>query len=121
MSILSDEQTRRGMPTHLRTNGTTVTHRPRSGTEILISAVFAEGPAQPLTDDRHGRQVTRTGSLLVESTDINGNAYTIDDQGEFVIQGNRWAVVGVANPPGGTVVAVKFIDHKTVRHMSGNS
>jgi len=101
--------------------GLQVTHRPRSGTAVVINAVFTEGAAQPLKDDRQGRQVISTGSLLVGSTDVNGNEYSIDDEGEFVIRGARWAIVKVAGTPGGSVVTVKSIDHKTIRHMPGNS
>lgn len=121
MSILSNEQARRGMPTHLRTNGESVTHRPRSGSIVSLNGVFTEGAPQPLQDDRQGRRIVSTGSLLLGSTDVNGNAYELDDQGEFVIRNGRWAITKIDNPAGGTLVTLKLIDHKTIRHMPGNS
>jgi hypothetical protein len=101
--------------------GIVVTHRPLSRPTFDVSATWFQKELEDLTDNREGRQTHNKGSLQVNPRDVNGNVISIDPQGEFVINGVRWAATNVAMMPGGWLVSVKLIDRKTMRRLPGNS
>lgn len=101
--------------------GRVVTHRPRSGVNFNIVGVFTQQskPAQ-LTDNREGRTRHDIGSLITGLTDVDGLTVTFDDEGEFLIDGKRWAVAKVSPLPGGWMVTLSSVERKTMRHLPGN-
>jgi hypothetical protein len=101
--------------------GQTVTHRKRDGSTFEIRGVFSQAPLTALTDNREGRTNANTGNLMTGTTDVDGTTITIDDQGEFAIADDRWAITNIGPLDGGWTLILKKTDRKTIRHMPGNS
>ena len=100
--------------------GAEVTHRPRTGSPFDVSGIFTQDKMTPLTDNREGRVNSNTGTLLILNTKTDGSSFVLDEQGEFVISGDRWTIANSAGCDGGYVVTVKSTDRKTMRHLPGN-
>lgn len=100
--------------------GIVVTHTRRVGTTASISGTFTEGRQEPLKDSSQGRQIVRTGWLLVGSTDVNGSSYVLDDQGSFTVRGEVWSISNVATIAGGYQISLTTTSRKTMRHLPGN-
>lgn len=101
--------------------GLVVTHTRRAGTTVSIAGTFTEGRQEPLKDGNTGRQVARTGSLLIGLTDVNGDTFTLDDEGEFTVRGVRWSITNVATVAGGYQITLGTTDRRTIRKLPGNS
>ena len=102
--------------------GLVVTHSPRAGTGFNINAAFNQTQIQvPLKDDRQGRNKARSAFLTMGTKDVNGATISIDEQGEFLVQGQRWAIGDVSVAAGGYVVTLVATDRQTIRHLPGNS
>lgn len=116
MSAASD-----ALQTQIAEFGASVTHRPRSGSSFDVSGIFSQEKMTPLTDNREGRTNGNTGTLLILNTKTDGTSFTLDDQGEFTIDGQRWTIANASSVDGGYVITLKLTDRKTVRHLPGNS
>lgn len=116
MSAASD-----ALQTQIAEYGATVTHRPRTGASFDVSGIFSQERMTPLADNREGRTNANTGTLLILNTKTDGSSFTLDEQGEFLIDSQRWTIANAASVDGGFVITLKSTDRKTMRHLPGNS
>jgi len=101
MSILSDEQARRAMPVHMRTNGSKVTRIVGGVKTPNIDGIWVEysedqlSSQRPVRDTSEGLRVTRHGLLLLNE----GSPVTENDQ--WLIKDELWQTQRVGAEIGG--------------------
>lgn len=85
--------------------GSEVIHTPRPpATTVTLLGVFdpmVGQNGQDLSNDRLNRNQLQTGVLIVGRTDTAGNAWAIDEDGTFTIDGIAWRIANVGLKPGG--------------------
>lgn len=102
MSILADEQARRGFPVHQQVNGDPVTRIPATGDPVTgIVGVWTEyaedrlSAMRPKRDMSEGLEIERHGLLLVASS------LTVLDTDRWTVLGETWELQRVGQVGGG--------------------
>lgn len=104
MSLLADEQSRRGMPAHLRVNGDPVIRLPKNGTPETLpggGGVWNEYSEDQLSSQRpqrttaEGLEVIRHGVLLLPVSQV------VADDDQYKVLGELWQVQRIGAICGG--------------------